>query len=210
MAEQTAAALQALIQQVTALTEKVDAQDKKYSDVYKMNADLLTKLKGPKGTPDPDPQTPTAADFAALLKKLETPKIEAPFRKEGDPVQITRTEALDPVKYTQAQNLAKEQNVQLEIVDDREGAGDPIPQHAKKDVDTSAIDMLEDTAQKVRYVRHDIAMGGQGFVQNSMAAERDGFTLRTFKDATDLPQHMAQKLDLMARAAEAQNAQADE
>ncbi|MEO0344117.1 MAG: hypothetical protein AAF198_11840 [Pseudomonadota bacterium] len=207
MTDQTAAALQVLIQQVTALTEKVDAQDKKYDDVYEMNADLLTKLKGPK---DPDaPKTPTAADYAALLKKLETPKIEAPYRKEGDPVQITRTEALDPFKYTQAQNLAKEQNVQLEIVDDREGAGEPIPQHAKKDVDTSAIDMLEDTAQKVRYVRHDIAMGGQGFVQNSMAAERDGYTLRTFKDATDLPQHMAQKLDLMARAAEAQNAQAD-
>lgn len=197
--------MQALIQQVTALTEKVDAQDKKYDDVYKMNADLLTKLKGPKPDDKPDPDKP---DYAAILKKLEDgmKPDTSQFRKEGDAIQISRSHALDTVKYRQAQKLAEEQGVPLEIVDDREGKdGDAMPQNSVyKDVDTSAIDMLEDTAQKIRYVRQDIAYGGAGYVQNSMAAEREGFRLATFKDKDDLPEHMATKLELMARAAEAQ------
>lgn len=211
MADQTAAALQALIQQVSALTEKVEAQDKKYDDVYKMNADLLTKLKGPKDGDNPKPDNLTPAEWEALSKKIANgmkPDPTSNFRKEGDPIQITRSVALDVTKYQQAQEAATKAGVPLEIVDDREDKqGDDAlpPNSVYKKVDTTAIDMLQDDAQKIRYVRQDIAYGGAGYVQNSMAAEREGFRLRTFNDKDDLPEHMQTKLELMARAAVAES-----
>lgn len=212
MSDQTAAALQALIQQVTTLTEKIEETDKKYDAVYKMNANLLNKVKGPKDDDNADPKNLTPADWEALNKKIADrmkPDTTSQFRKEGEPVQITRSDALDVTKYKQAQEVAAKAGVNLEIVDDRDGkeGDDELPAHSVyKEVDTSAIDMVQDDAQKVRYVRQDIAYGGSGFVANSMAAEREGFRFRTYKDKDDLPEHMQTKLELMARAAVADGA----
>ena len=63
------------------------------------------------------------------------------------------------------------------------------------------IDTVDDAAQKVRWVRHDVATGGAGLIQNSLAAERDGYRMVTFKDESDLPDHVQTKLSLMASAA---------
>ena len=211
MSDQLTTALNTLLKQVETLTDKVEAQEKKYDDVYNMNADLLKKLKGPKDAPKDKPDNLPPDQWAALSKKIADglkPDTTSGFRKEGDPVQITRSDALDVTKWQQAQRAAAKAGVGLEIVDDRNpDADDKMPPNSVyKQVDTSAIDMLQDDAQKVRYVRQDIAYGGAGYVQNSMAAEREGFKLRTFNDKDDLPQHMQTKLELMARAAGADGA----
>lgn len=202
MNHETNAALQALIQQVSALTDKVDAQDKKFDDVFKVNDRLLGKIKSTGDTP----KTDWDQVQKSVEKFLGRDKDEAleKFCREGEAVQILRSEALDAAKYGAAKQLAAEQGVALEIVDDRDGAGEEQRRNDfYREIDTSAIDALEDNSQKIRYVRQDVAYGGAGWVQNSIAAERDGFKLRTFKDASDLPEHMQTKLDLMARAAQA-------
>ncbi len=204
MADDVATALQALIQQVTTLTEKVEETDKKYDAVFKMNSNLLNKVKGPKDGDDqkPDPNNPTAADYAALLKKLETPKNDTPHRKEGDPITITRTDALDARKYDAAKAKAAELGVPLKMIDDRPSAQAERPAtYQSRETDTTMIDTVDDAAQKVRWVRHDVATGGAGLIQNSLAAERDGYRMVTFKDESDLPDHVQTKLSLMASAA---------
>lgn len=204
MSDQNTAAIQALIQQMTTIGERLDG-------LAKHNERLLDQVMATKKeTPKDKPDNLTPDQWAALSKKIADgmkPDTTSDFRKEGDPVQITRSDALDTVKYRQAQQAAQKAAVPLEIVDDRNPDGDKLPPNSVyKEVDTSAIDMLQDDAQKVRYVRQDIAYGGAGYVQNSMAAEREGFKLRTFNDKDDLPQHMQTKLELMARAAVADGA----
>ncbi|MCT4558611.1 MAG: hypothetical protein N4A61_11220 [Pelagimonas sp.] len=204
MSDQTQAALQALIQQVTALTEKVAEQDKRYDDVYRVNGKLLEQLKGPKPADKPA-ATPTAADYANLLKKLEDgmrPTGLENVRREGDPVTISRSAALDPRKYEAAQKQARELGVKVEMTDDRPSAQAERPAtYQSRETDTSMIDTVDDTAQKVRWVRHDVATGGAGLIQNSLAAERDGFRMATFKTDDDLPDAMKTKIGLMASAA---------
>jgi hypothetical protein len=210
MADETTAALQALIAQVTALTEKVEAQDKKYDDVYKMNGELLTKLKGPKS--DAPPSTQKTDDLLASLasmtalaeKQLAGNSDDVDGYRKGDAIRLSRTDALDPRKYAAAQAKATELNVSLELIDDRPSAQQERPaSYQSREVDTSIVDHIDDTAQKLRYVRADVANGGAGIIQNGLAAERDGYRMVTFKDESDLPDHMQTKLSLMASAAQA-------
>lgn len=201
MADEMTVALQALITQVSALTDKVEAQDKKYDDVYKMNSDLLTKLKGPKPDENADPSKIDWAKVAAAVEKKINKSAEIDAYREGDPVRIARSDALDTRKYAAAQAKAKELGVPLEMIDDRLSAQAERPAtYQSRETDTSLIDILDDTAQKLRYVRDDVAKGGAGIVQNSLAAERDGYRMVTFKDETDLPDHMQTKLSLIASA----------
>lgn len=221
MPDDQTAALQALIQQVTTLTEKVEAQDAKYADTYKLNAKLLAAQKGDGKTPDlPDhiqailDGNDTAKVDWAKVKQAVDAKLAPPdptaYRK-GDPIQISRSDALDTRKYAAAQAKAKELGVPLEMVDDRPSAQHERPAtYQSRETDTSLIDTLDDTVQKLRYVRHDVATGGAGIIQNGFAAERDGYRMVTFKDETDLPDHMQTKLSLMASAQQAgSNDQAD-
>ena len=210
MADEMTAALQALITQVSALTEKVEAQDKKYDDVYKMNGALLTKLKGPKAdAPNPTQKTDdllaSLASMTALAEKqLAGNSDDVDGYRKGDPICISRTDALDPRKYAAAKVKAAELGVSLEMIDDRPSAAQERPAtYQSRDVDTSIVDHIDDTAQKLRYVRDDVAKGGAGIIQNGLAAERDGYRMVTFKDESDLPDHMQTKLSLMASAAHA-------
>lgn len=204
MSEQLTTAINALLKQVETLTEKVAEQDKRYDDVYRVNGKLLEQLKGPKPADKPA-ATPTADDYAKLLKKLEDgmrPTGLENARREGDPVTISRTDALDARKYDAAKAKAAELGVPLEMIDDRPSAQAERPAtYQSRETDTSMIDTVDDTAQKVRWVRHDVATGGAGLIQNSLAAERDGYRLATFKSDDDLPDAMKSKIGLMASAA---------
>jgi hypothetical protein len=65
--------------------------------------EIADKIKG--GDPKP---APAPKDEKGLLD----------FRKVGDPVRISRADARDVAKYRTAKDLAAEQKVKLEIVED--------------------------------------------------------------------------------------------
>ncbi|MEM9897750.1 MAG: hypothetical protein AAF742_00045 [Pseudomonadota bacterium] len=163
-------ALAALIQQVTTLTEKVEANEKRYDDVYRVNGKLLEQLKGPKpADPPKDDMAALSQSMQALADTLAKPAPDTTqHRKEGDPVTIGRSAALDPRQYEAAKEQARDLGVPLELIDDRPSAQTERPVgYTQRDVDTSLIDHVDDTGARVRYVRHDVAMGGAGLVQNS-------------------------------------------
>jgi hypothetical protein len=56
----------------------------------------------------------------------------------------------------------------------------------------------------VRWLRADMQTG-TGLVQRRLAAEREGYTIKTFHSPDDLPGHARTKFDLMERAANAGN-----
>lgn len=106
MSHETNAALQALIQQLSTLTEKVDAQDKKFDDVFKINGRLLGKIKGTGDTPKTD-WDQVQKSVEKFLGRDKDEALEG-FRREGEAVQILRSEALDAAKYSAAKQLAAE------------------------------------------------------------------------------------------------------
>ena len=59
-----------------------------------------------------------AAKTAALLDGAKKPDGTLDFRKVGDPVKISRTDARDVGLYRKAKALAAEQKVALEVVED--------------------------------------------------------------------------------------------
>lgn len=214
MTNQVEQALAALLKQVTTITERLDAQDKKfeqaeerYANTKKINTTLLNRLKGPKEGEEIKPEENPTSELAKLLAAVDMQTKERQDKLNGfdkmpkatDPVQISKQDALDVRKYAEAKAEADKRGVALEILDiDAQPAPNP------DEPDLSVIDEIEDKYQKVRYVKNEIAMGGAGFVQNSMAAERDGFQLRTFQSIDELPEHIQQKATLMAAAHEAQ------
>lgn len=59
---------------------------------------------------------------------------------------------------------------------------------------------FDDDHERVRYVRADMQTG-TGIVQRRLQAEKEGFTIRTFRTLDDLPEHAARKFTLMEKAA---------
>lgn len=203
MSDQNTVAIQALLTEMTAMNERLEGLAKHNSRLLDQVMDA--KRQGSK--PDETADDPTKVDWAALNKAIQA-KINNPddvdgYRK-GDPIRISRTDALDPRAYAAAQAKAKELGVPLEMTTARPSAQQDRPaSYQSREVDTSIVDHIDDTAQKLRYVRADVATGGAGIIQNGLAAERDGYRMVTFKDESDLPDHMQTKLSLMASAAQA-------
>ncbi|MEP1694948.1 MAG: hypothetical protein ABJJ69_00275 [Paracoccaceae bacterium] len=173
------------------------------------------KKQAPVGAPKPDEKSDSAKVDWNKVAEAVNAKINPPHNinayLEGDPIRISRTDALDTRKYAAAQAKAKELGVPLERTDDRPSSQHERPAtYQSREADTSLIDTLDDTAQKLRYVRDDLAKGGAGIIQNGLTAERDGYRMVTFKDESDLPDHMKTKLSLMATAQQVgSNDQAD-
>lgn len=114
MADDTSAALKALIQQVSTLTETVGAQQKKLEGLHDFNARVLDEKK--------DLQR-------RLVQQSETDKQLADmgyerasdgnyYPKGTKPAHtLTRAEARDPAKYRAAKEAAAKIGATLEIVD---------------------------------------------------------------------------------------------
>jgi len=203
MSDQNTVAIQALLTEMTAMNERLEGLAKHNSRLLDQVMDA--KRKG--SEPDKTADDPTKVDWAALNKAIQA-KISNPddvdgYRK-GDPIRISRTDALDPRAYAAAQAKAKELGVPLEMTDDRPSAQQERPvSYQSRETDTTLIDTVDDTAQKLRFVRHDVATGGAGIIQNGLAAERDGYRMVTFKSDDDLPDAMKTKIGLMASARQA-------
>lgn len=211
MPDDTTAAIQALIQQVSALTETVQAQQAKIDD---MKARVIDEKK------DAVREKDTAlASVDKLLAQLEAQDRERALKNAGfsrdaegklmlggsqsaPGTYISRQDARDPVKYREAKAKAEASGLPLRIIDEGE---DPTRRNTgQPDIMKSTVFTFDDEHERVRYVRSDMQTGN-GLVQRRLAAEREGYTVKTFRNLDDLPPHAARKFSLMEQAANSGN-----
>lgn len=211
----TTAAIQALIQQVTALTETVQTQQK---HIAALKGDFMDEKKDALRAKDT-----ALSSVDKLLAQLEAQDRERALKNAGfsrdaegklmlggastdQRVVIDRASARDPVKYREAKARAEAAGVPLHVSDDAE---DPTRRNTgKREVVPTSVFTFDDTHERVRWLRADMQVG-TGIVQRRLAAEREGFTVKTFYSPDDLPPHARTKFDLMERAANAGGENAD-
>lgn len=210
MPDDTTAALQALIAQVTTLTQTVTAQQKRLDDLHAFNGKVLDEKK------EAAREKETAlSSVDKLLAQLEADQREralkaANFTRDAsgklmlggsqqEPgVYLSREDARNPVKYREAKLEAEKRGVPLRVMDTAE---DPTRRNTgQSEIMKSAIFTFDDEHERVRYVRADMQTG-TGIVQRRLAAEREGYTVKTFRTLDDLPEHAARKFTLMEKAA---------
>ena len=121
----------------------------------------------------------------------------------GNAVVLTREAARNAQTYREAKAAAQARGVPLRIAEDGE---DPtMRNNGRPPVMQSKTFTFDDTHERVRYVRADM-QAGEGIVTRRLAAEKEGFRVRTFNSLDDLPPHARQKFELMEAAANASQA----
>lgn len=208
MVDDTSAALQALIQQLTTLTETVQAQEKRMNDLRTMNQRLLDDKM--------DQKRKQAARTSNMTEDQMQSLINMGFERGDDgnwypkganqTHQLSREDARDPEKYRAAKMAAEAAGKTLQVVgeDNRDSTIRNTPDGSKPKTDASLKPIsIDDTHYRVRWVRRDHNTDA-GLVQRRMAAEREGFTVKVWDTAEDLPQNVQTKLALMERAHDAE------
>lgn len=137
-----------------------------------------------------------AASERILPSKPTLPDLDGQF-------VMTREQARDPQAYRAMREKAAKAGKTVTVVDD--GEGDRHWRNAPTAAERTAVAQtatitIDDTHHKVRYVRAD-HQTGNGIVQRRLDAEREGYRIETWRQPTDLPQHMQTKLALMEKAA---------
>jgi hypothetical protein len=191
------------------IAESVEAQ---IGGIKKKNDELLGKLADTKKS---DPSA-SLDNLMAMLSKQEKERTmtNAGFIQDAagnwilggsqsEPgVYLTREDARDPVKYREAKQQAEKRGVPLRVIEPGE---DPTRRNTgKREVVQSKVFTFDDEHERVRWLRADMQTG-TGLVQRRLAAEREGYTIKTFHSPDDLPGHARTKFDLMERAANAGN-----
>ncbi|KQB15293.1 hypothetical protein H9N28_03385 [Rhodobacter capsulatus] len=121
----------------------------------------------------------------------------------GNAVVLDRESARNPQKYREAKAAAAARGVPLVIAED--GIDPTIRNTDRREVMQSKVFTFDDRHEMVRWLRADMQTDS-GLVNRRLAAEREGFKVRTFHTLDDLPAHARQKFEMMEAAA---NAQAD-
>lgn len=205
MADDTTAAIQTLLQQVTALTETVTAQAKRLDDLHAFNSRILDEKK--------DAQRKANFLEDHLAKEARKRELAMKGLKETEDGRImldstelpahtiTRADARDPAKYRAAKEAAAKAGLPLKIADDRD---DPTRRntHSATAIAQMKTISLDDDHHRIRYVRADHNTG-HGIVQRRLEAERLGLRVQTWRTPDDLPEHMQAKLHLMEKAHDA-------
>ncbi|AUC55502.1 hypothetical protein CDO87_21090 [Sagittula sp. P11] len=210
MPDDTTAALQALIQQVTKLTETVTEQSKRLDSLHDFNSRVLDEKKDMQRQLDAAKKK-SIVDIVAeetQERKMRAAGLEKDAYGNWYPKgirpkhAITREDARDPRKYAAAKEAAAKDGVTVTVID---GDVDPtIRNTGKREVIQSKTFTFDDDHERVRWVRADMETG-KGIVQRRMRAEQDGYTIKTFHTLDDLPQHARTKFELMERAANAES-----
>ncbi|WP_295508746.1 hypothetical protein [uncultured Sulfitobacter sp.] len=211
MPDDTTAALQALMQQVTKLTETVTDQAKRLDDLHAFNSRVLDEKKDVQRQLDAQPPKKTLIDV--VNEETRERKMRAANLEKGDdgnwypkgvrPAHsLTREDARDPRKYAAAKEAAQKAGATLTVIDD--GDDPTIRNTGQGDVVQSKTFTFDDTHERVRYIRADMETG-KGIVGRRMRAEQDGYTIKTFRTADDLPPHARTKFELMEKAANAES-----
>jgi hypothetical protein len=213
MPDDTTAAIQALMQQVAALTATVEKQAALIQGVRDHNVRLLDEVKDAKRA------TKSAPDIFDKLEQEERDRKRASLNlvtqpdgsvrlasgngDHGDAVVLSREAARNPQQYREAKAAAAARGVPLRIAEDGE---DPtMRNNGRPPVMQSKTFTFDDTHERIRYVRADM-QAGEGIVTRRLAAEKEGFKVRTFNSLDDLPPHARQKFELMEAAANAPQA----
>lgn len=195
MADDTSAALKALIQQVSALTETVGAQQKKLDGLRDFNTRILDEKK------DLQRQLEQQAETDKQLADMgyERASDGNYYPKGTKPAHtLTRAEARDPVKYRAAKEAAAKIGATLEIVDPDKA--EDSHRRGRGNVATTTTTIVKDDDQKVAYMRRDV-MGADPRQYQRLRAE--GMTVKSWDQPDDLPQHMQTKLALMEKSNDA-------
>lgn len=121
----------------------------------------------------------------------------------GDAVVLSREAARNPQQYREAKAAAAARGVPLRIAEDGE---DPtMRNNGRPPVMQSKTFTFDDTHERIRYVRADM-QAGEGIVTRRLAAEKEGFRVRTFNSLDDLPPHARTIFELREAAANAPQA----
>lgn len=195
MADDTSAALKALIQQVSALTETVGAQQKKLEGLHDFNARVLDEKKDLQR--QLEQQTETDKQLADM--GYERASDGNYYPKGTKPAHtLTRAEARDPAKYRAAKEAATKIGATLEIVDPDKP--EDTHRRGRGNVATTNTTIIKDEDQRVAYMRRDV-MGTDPRQYQRLRAE--GMTVKSWDQPDDLPQHMQTKLALMEKSHDA-------
>lgn len=120
----------------------------------------------------------------------------------GNAVVLDRESARNPQKYREAKAAAAARGVPLVIAED--GIDPTIRNTDRREVMQSKVFTFDDRHEMVRYLRADMQTG-EGIVQRRLAAEREGFRVRTFNSLDDLPPHARTIFELQEAAANAES-----
>lgn len=219
MPDDTNAANQALIKQVTTLTDTVEQQSKRLDDLHKFNGRILDEkkdlerklsdpddmvaktrrlldgLENPKPA-EPDNLTPEQAAEKAAKDQAERQRL-ARLRAAGiDPnnpvVELTRAEARDTHRYREMRELAALAGTTLRVVDNPDHF-DPA-QHGRPEITKTRTTVIKDADTKRVYVRRDV-MGSSDFRQQYSNLRAAGFVPVTWNDPSDLPDHIREQVE---------------
>ena len=209
MPDDTTAALQALMQQVTKLTETVTDQQKRMDDLHAHNGRLLDKVMDTKreNAPAPKKTLIDIVDEEIHERKMRAANLEKDADGNWYPVgvkpkhSLTREEARDPRKYAAAKEAAAKAGVTLAVID--EGKGDPTRQsHAQ--IANTRTTVIKDDDTKRAYIRKDI-FGTPEFQEQYKQLRANGYTPVSWAQTDDLPPHMQTKHRMMENAANAES-----
>lgn len=200
MADDTTAALQALIKQVSNLTETVGAQQKKIDGLHDFNTRILDEKKDLQRKLEATPKTHTAEAIADMAKMGYEPGADGNWYKVGtQPTHtLTREEARSPAKYRAAKEAAAKAGAKLEIVDPDKP--EDAHRRGRGDVATTNTTVIKDEDQQIAYMRRDV-MGSDPRQYQRLRAE--GMTVKSWDQPNDLPQHMQTKLALLEKSNDA-------
>lgn len=213
MPDDTTAAIQALIQQVAALTDTVQKQQADLDGIRKHNTRLLDEVKDAKRAASETTfiERMEAQERARKLDNLNlvqnpdgTTRLASGKGDHGNAVVLDRESARNPQKYREAKAAAAARGVPLVIAED--GIDPTIRNTDRRDVMQSKVFTFDDRHEMVRWLRADMQTDS-GLVNRRLAAEREGFKVRTFHTLDDLPAHARQKFEMMEAAANAQSDQ---
>lgn len=195
MTDDTSAALKALIQQVSALTETVGAQQKKLDGLHDFNARVLDEKKDLQRRLEQQTETDKQLadmDYDRAPEGNYYPKGTKPAHT------LTRAEARDPAKYRAAKEAAAKIGATLEIVDPDKA--DDTHRRGRGNVATTTTTVIKDEDQRVAYMRRDVMASDPRQYQR---LRTEGMTVKSWDQPDDLPQHMQTKLALMEKSHDA-------
>ena len=211
MPDDTTAAIQALIQQVAALTDTVQKQQADLEGIRKHNTRLLDEVKDAKRAAS-EPTFIERMEAQERARKLEslnlvqnpdgTTRLATSKGDKGNAYVLSREDARNPAKYREAKAAAAARGVPLRIQDD--GIDPSYRNSGKPVVAEFKTPFFDDRHEMIRWV-HSSHQTGEGLVQRRLAAEREGFKVRTFHTLDDLPEHARTKFEMMEAAANAES-----
>jgi len=209
MSDGTAEAIKALMDQVTALTKKVESiTADKAESIKKLEANnqrLTDQLKDIQRQAETSPERARQLRAAGLKQRAD-----GSWQLGATPLQdggytITREDARDPQKYRSAKAEAEKAGVPLVVVDPN--ADDPTRRNMFRRDASAPPKVTSFDFDGTRFMFHDAAHAaeGGGFVHRHDAARKAGLHLRTFRSVDDLPDAARTKFTLMESAANAES-----